>query len=189
MPSSSASRIQRWLGLALAPFGDGATHLATAAGHVALALLIVTGETIRWIDYRDTLISAPMMRATHALAGFVLLAALVMRVGHFVLVRRIRPGRHESSAAPAAFHPWWRPTAAGSLKAAWWLVVGALALSGLERYVQLRHGMGLLPGLPPTAWWALHRPLLPYLYAILLLNLAIRGRMAARRALSYLYTP
>lgn len=189
MPSSSRQPLARSAYAALAPFGNGLTGMAVVIGHAALSALILSGETIRWVDYRETLIAAPMLRATHVLAGYVLVAALLLRVGAAVLrglehwwgqgVRRAVPAlQWQARLAPTAL-----------LDAAWWLVVFALALSGLERYTQLRYGTSVLPGLPPAAWWALHRPLVPYLYAVLLINVVIRGRMSIRRALSYLYTP
>jgi hypothetical protein len=160
---------------------------AMPAGYVALAVLVLSGEAIRWVDYRDTLISAPLLRAVHVLAGFALLASLLLRLGDAALrdVQRLRAGRLRLRLPPAHAPV----TAAGLLDAAWWLVVGLLLLSGVERYAQLRYGAGLLPGLPSAAWWALHRPLLGYLYAILLLLLAIRGKLIARRVYAYLYRP
>lgn len=174
----------------LEPFGEGMGRWALWVAYAALLVLIVTGETIRWVDYRDTLISAPMLRATHALAGFALVAALLMRIGTALLGLAERALRGRLRVGRGTASPWWaRLPLLRLLDAAWWVVVGLLVLSGLERYGQLMHGVSLLPGLDPAAWWALHRPLVPYLYAILLLNGLFRGRMAMKRALSYLYTP
>ncbi|HKI99661.1 MAG TPA: hypothetical protein VKB51_14395 [bacterium] len=190
MPFNRADSIRMQVRTALEPFGDSVTRAALWVAYGALALLVVTGEAIRWVDYRDTLVSAPMLRAVHALAGFALCAALLMRIGEALL-------RAAEAVVRERRLPWRmmtrhvreRLTALHLLDAAWWIVVGLLVLSGLERYTQLRHGVSVLPVLSPAAWWALHRPLLPYLYAILLLNAFIRGRMAIKRALSYLYTP
>ncbi len=192
MPFSRISRreaIWRWVQAILAPFDGVVTHAAEWVSYGALAVLIVSGETIRWVDYRDTLIAAPTLRAVHALAGFALAIALAVRGvdgalrGGETLVAQWRVrGRLP------AFN-WQALNAARVLDAAWWLVVALLVLSGLERYAQLRHGTSVLPGLAPSAWWALHRPMLPYLYAFLLINGLVRGRMAIKRALSYLYTP
>jgi hypothetical protein len=190
MPSNSRARLRARLRAALEPFGDNVGRAALWVAYGALLLLIVTGEAIRWVDYRDTLISAPMLRAVHALGGFALTAALLLRIGGVALGGVDALLRRHGVRGRAATFQWQgRLTPAGLLDAAWWLVLGLLVLSGLERFEQLRHGISVLPVLSPAAWWALHRPLLPYLYAILLLNGLIRGRMALRRALSYLYTP
>ena len=189
MPFSRREAIWRWVQSLLAPFDGVVTRAAEWIGHGALALLIVSGETIRWVDYRDTLISAPTLRAVHALAGFALAIALAVRAADAAL----RAGealveRWRVHGRLPAFD-WRGLRAANVLNVAWWAVVGLLVLSGLERYSQLRHGTSVLPGLTPSAWWALHRPILPYLYAFLLINGLVRGRLAVRRALSYLYTP
>jgi hypothetical protein len=190
MPSSRREQLLAWLRAGLEPFGESVTRTGWWVAWIALGLLVLTGEAIRWVDYRDTLVSAPMLRAVHSLAGFALLAALLLRIGE-ALVRAAEAiaRRRGVPAVRAAFQGQRRLTAAGLLDGAWWLVVGLLVLSGLERYAQLSHGTSILPLLPAAAWWALHRPLVPYLYAILLLNGLIRGRMAVKRALSYLYTP
>jgi hypothetical protein len=191
MPSNRPTPLWQRVQAALAPLDDHATHAAVWVTRGALALLIVSGETIRWVDYRDTLISAPTLRATHALAGFALAVALLLRIADAALrtgERWVARRRGVLPRAPA-FHWQDRLTGAALLDAAWWLVVGLLVLSGLERYAQLRHGTTVLPVLAPAAWWAAHRPLLPYLYAILLINGLIRGRLAIKRVLSYLYTP
>lgn len=187
MPSNSWERWLQRLRKALLPFDESAARTVHRVAQGALLLLIVTGEAIRWVDYRETLISAPTLRAVHALAGFALVSALAARIADAAL--RAVAARAGHRGRRASFK--WRERLAPGrlLDAAWWVVVGLLVASGLERYSQLRYGAGVLPLLPPAAWWALHRPLLPYLYAILLLNVLIRGRMALRRALSYLYTP
>lgn len=191
MPSNKPMPLWQRVQLALAPLDDHVTHVAVWVTHGALALLIVSGETIRWVDYRDTLISAPTLRATHALAGFILAIALLFRIADVVLraTERWVARRQGVLSAATAFH--WQDRLRGAvlLDAAWWLVVGLLVLSGLERYMQLRHGTSVLPGLAPAAWWAAHRPLVPYLYAILLINGLIRGKLAIKQVLSYLYTP
>jgi hypothetical protein len=193
MPFNRLSRVERarrGLQAALLPFDESAIRAAVWVSHGALLLLVLTGEAIRWVDYRDTLISAPMLRAVHAVAGFALASALLLRIAEALRVRVAAVlARRGVPWLRAAFQGAGRPAPARLLDAGWWLVVGLLVLSGLERYAQLRHGTSVLPLLSPAAWWALHRPLLPYLYAILLINVTVRGRMAARRALSYLYTP
>jgi hypothetical protein len=183
-------QLWRQVRAALDPLDDHVTRAALWVGHAALAVLIASGEATRWVDYRDTLVSAPTLRAVHVLAGFVLAIALGLRVadaGLRALERRLR--RRGVPAGRAALQRQGRPAAAWLMDAAWWLLVGLLVLSGLERYGQLRHGVSVLPVLGPAAWWALHRPLVPYLYAILLINGLIRGRLGVRRVLSYLYTP
>ncbi|NIR99214.1 MAG: hypothetical protein GWO03_14640, partial [Gammaproteobacteria bacterium] len=65
----------------------------------------------------------------------------------------------------------------------------ALVASGIERFLQLRHGAGVLAVLPPTAWWMLHQALLPLVYAILLIGLVVRGRLVLRKSLEHLHTP
>lgn len=190
MPPISPATLRAQAMALLDRVGAALVPTARVVGYLGLAVLIVTGEAIRWVDYRDTLISAPLLRATHALGGFLLLASLLVRVGDPLVqgvVRRLRAVR-DGTRRPA-FNRQAPDWVGRSLDAAWWGVVGLLVLSGLERYAQLRHGVSLLPWLPPTAWWAMHRPLLPYLYAILLSNVLIRGRILVRQALHYLYTP
>jgi hypothetical protein len=190
MPSNSPGRLWRRVQAALAPLDDHVTRAAAWVTNGALGLLILSGETIRWVDYRDTLVSAPTLRAVHTLAGFALAISLALRVADAALraVER-RLARRGVPARPPALHWLRRLTVARLLDGAGWLVVGLLVLSGLERFLQLRDGISVLPLLAPSAWWALHRPLVPYLYAILLITGLMRGRLAARRVLSYLYTP
>jgi len=189
MPSNSRSALRRRLLWLLAPFDQGLGRVALWVSHGALAVLIVSGETLRWIDYRDTLISASTLRAVHVLGGFALAIALAVRGGE-VLLRAAgsMAARRRVRLRLPAFH-WQDLTGARLLHGAWWAVVLLFLLSGLERYTQLRHGTSLLPGLPTSLGWALHRPLLPYLYTVLLINALIRGRLSFRRALAYLYTP
>jgi hypothetical protein len=75
------------------------------------------------------------------------------------------------------------------LALAFWATVGLLVLSGLERYWELGRGLSPLPWLSAAEWSVLHGLLSPYLYAILLLIVVIRGRMALKRAFAYLYRP
>lgn len=185
MPSSSPHSAPRWLRVLLAPFGAGMGRWALWLAYAALVVLIGTGESIRWVEYRDTLVSTAVLRGVHAMAGFTLAAALLLRFGTLVLGLAERLLRYRRLAPPGG--RWLTPV--HLLDAAWWVVLGLLVLSGLERYGQLLHGVSLLPGLDPAAWWALHPALVPYLYAILLLNALVRGRMAAKRALVYLHTP
>ena len=190
MPFISAQRMRRLLWPALDRIGRRLVPTARLTGHAALLLLLVTGEAIRWVDYHHDQISVPLLRSVHAFGGFLLLAALLVRCGDPLvqhLMARLAP-RRELLRRPA-FQVQGRSWPDVLLDGAWWTVVGLLVLSGLERYTQLRHGTTLLPWLTPTAWWAVHRPLLPYLYAILLSNVLIRGRILYRRALDYLYTP
>jgi hypothetical protein len=192
MPFSKRSKrdvLRRRVQEFLAPVDEVPTRAAVWVGHVALAVLIVSGEAIRWVDTRDTLISASTLRAVHVLAGFALVIALGMRVADRAIraAEALAAKRRVRLRIPA-FH-WQHLGAAFWFDAAWWGVLGLLVFSGLERYAQLRHGTSVLPWLSPSLGWALHRPVLPYLYALLLINALIRGRLAVRRALSYLYTP
>ena len=189
-PTSRRERFHRRLMQTAEAVGRRLVPTAVVVGHVGLFMLVATGEAIRWVDYRETLVSAPMLRAAHVLGGFLLVSALAVRLLNPLVqpvVRFLARQRH-ISRRPALKQQTATP-AVRLLEGLWWGVVGLLVLSGLERYAQMRHGASLLPWLSPSAWWAMHRPLLPFLYAILLSNLLIRGRILARQVLSYLYTP
>lgn len=159
-------------------------------GTLALATLIGTGEWLTIAQGGEGLISIPALRGLHAMAGLLLVGVAVHRVGGG-FARLFVSALHHRGRLPVPW-PLLRTRCASGR---WWLlglffgVLLLLVLSGLERYVQVRFGHGLLPGSSPFLWTALHRALPLYLYALLLLIVLTWGKMAGRRLLDYLYTP
>ncbi len=190
MPSTRAERIVRYLVALLAALDRAGTAAGLWGGRVALALLVLSGAALALVDARAAHISVPMLRGLHVLAGLVLLLAVagrllggLLRVARHLVRRRGLPPEEVRRLLAACRRP------GALLGMGYWLVVGMLLLSGVERYLHLRHGLALLPGPGPAGWEALHRALQPYLYAALLLLAVNRGRMVTRRMMAYLYSP
>ena len=159
---------------------------------LSLVVLAITGEWITHLDSpgSSTLVSIPALRGIHALGAMVLLAVLLAhaldRVGVFY-----RRWQNRSSHAPL-LSPWrWQNLRSlrALMNGTFALLVGLLVVSGLERFWQMRYGGGLLPVLSPFAWYALHRVLPFFLYALLLFLSFNWGRMLLKRMLRYLYAP
>lgn len=181
-----ADRLRVWLSV----FDESFTRLSSWAVIAALLVLLASGAWMQWIEYQLNLVSLPVLRSVHALAGLVLLLAVMGKIGGNVL-RALLYIAKRRGVHPEAFSLMIQGLRSGRGWAGliFWILVGALLLSGIVCYVQLRHGGTLLPLLAPASWCAMHGPLTPYLYAIMLINLLIRGIVELRRALAYLYAP
>ncbi|MCH9045197.1 MAG: hypothetical protein IIA40_03715 [SAR324 cluster bacterium] len=181
-----ADRLRVWLSV----FDESLTRLSSWAVIAALLVLLASGAWMQWIEYQLNLVSLPVLRSVHALAGLVLLLAVMGKIGGNVL-RALLYIAKRRGVHPEAFSLMIQGLRSGRGWAGliFWILVGALLLSGIVCYVQLRHGATLLPLLAPATWCVMHGPLTPYLYAILLINLLIRGIVELRRALAYLYAP
>jgi hypothetical protein len=190
MPPIDLRRVAPTLRIWLTAFDQGLTGASAWAGGIALAVLIVSGEVLGRRDFSESLVSIPFLRGLHLLAGGVLLAVILGRIGGAILrlARLAARGGRVLPAHPALQGIWPAPGPL-LLALAFWATVGLLVLSGLERYWELGRGLSPLPWLSAAEWSVLHGLLSPYLYAILLLIVVIRGRMALKRAFAYLYRP
>ena len=156
---------------------------------LSLLVLAITGEWITHLDSpgSSTLVSLPALRGIHALGAMLLVAVLLAhaldRLGLFY-----RWWQKQSSPFPL-FSSWRGRNLRSLMNGAFALLVGLLVFSGLERFWQMRFGGGMLPALSPFTWYALHRVLPFFLYALLLFLSFNWGRMLLKRMLRYLYAP
>ncbi|MDH4246491.1 MAG: cytochrome b/b6 domain-containing protein [Deltaproteobacteria bacterium] len=165
---------------------------------LSLVVLAFTGE---WITHLDSpgasnLVSIPALRGLHALAGMILLGVLLV-LGLNFMSRLGRVWRSRRNGRGQSLQAWWShrvPGQQGSPLRMWMnggfaVLVGLLVLSGLERFWQVRYGGSVLPLLSPFSWYALHRLIPFYLYALLMFLSFNWGRMLLKRILRYLYAP
>ena len=137
---------------------------------IGLILLVGTGEWLTFLGGDADFISISALRTFHALAGLMLATGLLYRSGVLLtkLLRRLMVfKRIPLGDVIALFKPLRHPR--GMIIFGFWFSLFLVVLTGVERYVQLRYGGGVLPLLSPVAWYALHRLILNYLYVFLVL--------------------
>ena len=178
----------------LAGIDRGVALLATGTVIAALAFALLTGEWLRWSDFRTGTISPSILRATHILAGTLLTAAILYRISRGLLgllawIITARGGFRQKPAFIFSGMPAGKAAWRVLLTALYWLSLGLLLLSGLERHAQIRWDVTLLPVLSPVSWTVLHGALTPYLYALLLVHLVNWGKMVLEKARAHIYTP
>jgi len=159
-------------------------------GRAALAVLVFTGEMLRFAEAAGALPFQSGVWAIHVMAGLAVALAAGGR-GATRVARALAwpegwlwslPGRRRAGWRP-------RPTLAGLVTAGYWSALALLLLSGLQSYLFRRHGVMLLPGLSPTGWQLVHHLLPPYFYALALVRFTLLFRPFWRRLRSYLYSP
>ena len=77
----------------------------------------------------------------------------------------------------------------GLLRAAFWVALGAVLISGLELFVAARHGFSLTGFRPGLGWGGVHAIGTLYLVGFLILWGYSRWRNALRSLRAYLYSP
>lgn len=190
MPSIEQNHGMRLIRAGLLHFDVRFSEVGFWAGHAALAILILSGESLPWLNLVDWHYSIPLMRGIHVLAGLTLLLVFTARLGGLIL-RGMR-----FAALQRGVHRAVLPFIMVKIKSgrnlmflAYWSVTGLILLSGLERLFQVRYGVMLLPWLTPAQWAVLHHQLKPYLYVILLYLFITQGKIIVKRMMNYLYAP
>lgn len=136
------------------------------------------------------MVSLPALRSLHALSGMLLATGVGYRFGVLatkglrrVLVRRkLRMGDLLDLLTPLKKGRGW-------LFLGYWVALGVMVLSGLERYFQVRYGQGVEILLQGPVWYALHKLAPSYLYTFILLIAFNWGKMTYARLREYLYAP
>lgn len=159
-------------------------------GRLSMAVLLLTGEAIPFIDYDATPFSLPLLRSLHVLSGLILLLVVSGRLGGAIMrgLKHIaqRRGVHPEDLA---FMVQEMKSPQRLIAAGYWTVAGLFLLSGMERYFHLRYGASLLPGLSPLKWALLHLELRPYLYGILLFLFIVQGKLVLKTTVKKLRAP
>ena len=159
------------------------------AGPIALAGLILTGLLLRFSAATVQGIPYASLGALHELLGVGLLAVIVYRaltIGLSSLAWRFRRARL-SRVAEASWNG--VDLGRGLLRAAFWVALGTVLISGLELFVAARHGFTLTGFRPGLGWGGIHAIGTLYLVGFLILWGFTRWRNALRSLRDYLYSP
>jgi hypothetical protein len=185
-PEVTAADLRHWLRLADPPL----VAMAHLAEPVALALLVLTGliTPLLTADWAPI----PAVRATHLLAGLVLVLVLVFRIvmlgiqGVRWLARRPGASLRRLTLPPSAG---WRRVRDPMLEVAYQVALAVMVVSGVEHALARRNGEPLLGLLSAAELQALHAVAAPYFYTALLLLSYVEGRKRARVLLNELRSP
>lgn len=192
MPFNKESYRAEQVRAVLAGLDRNSYAIVAVAGYAALVVLIASGEWMAaWFPGEFPAVRS-LVRGMHLVGGWVVAlwvlgrgSALVVRWGRKVLLR-------ERHTAPAEMGDTVKkeaiPVALALAGAAFWVLLALMVLSGLERYLWLRLGWGILP-LDPALWWPFHRALRPFFYAVMLIILVNHGKIWVKRTLYYLQAP
>lgn len=177
------------LGSLVSGFARFYTGLCVLGGKIGLGLLVLTGEMLALQTHLQPWVPVQLLRNTHALAGLILILAMVFQMSRFIAwvwlryLKPLLPGAVGRTAIqPRKF------SKVGMLDASFWAVSLLMVLSGLERFVRLEFEVAFLP-LFPALWWPLHSTLRLFWYALFLLFFVIYGKIWTKRALYYLRSP
>ena len=158
-------------------------------GPIALAGLILTGLLLRFGGATAEGIPYASLSALHDLLGVGLLAVVLYRAlttGLSSLARHFRRAPlHRVVGTPRD----WVVLGRGLLRAAFWVALGAVLISGLELFVAARHGFTLTGFRPGLGWGGVHAIGTLYLVGFLILWGYTRWKNALRSLRAYLYSP